>query len=89
MNFTILGRNSAAGPIYTDRPSLQYTPTPESWKKPPYEPHHLNPSKSKLNVRNSLNKTNENVSYSNHHIDNVRASCFVANPITTYQHIKK
>lgn len=36
MNFTILGRNSTAGPVYTDRPSSQYTSTPEPWKKPPY-----------------------------------------------------
>ena len=89
MNFTLINRNSNAGPIYTDRPSYSHVPHPESWKKPVNEPHHLNPSKSKLNIRNSLNKTGENISLSNHNIDTVKGSCFLNNPVCTYQHIKR
>ena len=79
MNFTILNRNSTAGPIYTDRPSFRESQVGEHWRKSS-EHHHLNPSKSKVNVRSFLNKTGEGFSLSHPNLDNVRGSGFLANP---------
>lgn len=89
MNFTIMSRNSVAGTVYTDRPSYQACSVPEPWKNTHKEHLHLNPSKSKVNVRSSLNKSGESFSLSNPNLDNVRASCIVNNPPKPSQHFSR
>ena len=56
MNYNHANRNSLISCIYSDRPSYPYNQPNEPWKNVANE-QHLNPSKSKVNVRQSLNKT--------------------------------
>ena len=53
-------QQSEASPIYTNRTGDRITSLAESWAKATTGQHHLNPSKSKINVRTFLNKTGDN-----------------------------
>lgn len=56
MNYNQVNRNSLINCIYSDRSAYPYNQPNEPWKNATNE-QHLNPSKSKVNVRQSLNKT--------------------------------
>jgi hypothetical protein len=74
MNYNQMNRNSLMSCIYSDRPGGSYPSQGEGWK--PAE-QHLNPSKSKVNVRQSLNKTVENGPAPNPILTTIRNSCLL------------
>jgi hypothetical protein len=88
MNYNQINRNSLMSSIYSDRPSYPYNPPTETSKNTPQE-QHLNPSKSKLNVRQSLNKTTENYNSVNPTIVNIRNSCLLPGSISTHNPSKQ
>jgi hypothetical protein len=55
---------SSTGPMSTDRSHAKMTNLDESWARTSGGQHHLNPSKSKINVKTFLNKTGDNFSLS-------------------------
>lgn len=73
MNYNHINRNSLISCIYSDRPATTYPHPSEGWRAPE---QHLNPSKSKVNVRQSLNKTVEGPS-TNPTLANIRNSCLL------------
>jgi hypothetical protein len=64
----------------TDRPSYQYNHTNEPTRNQLLDQNHLNPSKSKVNVRQSLNKTADVYPASHHNLINIRNSCIIPHP---------
>jgi hypothetical protein len=77
MNYSQINRNSLMSNLYSDRPSY-FNQQPDTWRSNLNEQHHLNPSKSKVNVRQSLNKTTEHTPV-NSTIANIRNSCVIPN----------
>ena len=59
MNFNHINRNSLMNSLYGSRNSYQSHPNTDQQLEITEE-HHLNPSKSKVNIKQSLNKTIEN-----------------------------
>ena len=57
MNFNNVNRSTLLNAYYTDRPSYNSVQPNELNRYGAAESNHLNPSKSKVNVRQSLNKT--------------------------------
>ena len=57
MNFTHNEPKINAAQFHIERPNERTNIMAESWTKPTQGHHHLNPSKSKINVRTFLNKT--------------------------------
>ena len=86
MQYNQINRNSLMSCVGSDRPSFQYSQANESWRNVNNYPHHLNPSKSKVNVRQSLNKTVDH--YSNTtptpNISSIRNSCLFSNPSSAH-----
>jgi hypothetical protein len=78
MNFNLINRNSLMSGLYTDRPAYNFATSH-------VEEQHLNPSKSKVNIRQSLNKTTEN-STANTTINSARNSCLLNNSLIEYTH---
>ena len=75
MNYSHINRNSLMSNLYTDRPHHHLKPS-EPWKPAPSDQPHLNPSKSKVNVRHSLNKTTDQATPTAHHrMPQYRHSC--------------
>lgn len=89
MNYTVLSRHSTAGPTFTDRPSDIGANMVRSKNRPSNEHHHLNPSKSKVNVRTFLNKSGDNFSLSNPNLDSVKGSGFLGNPPKAPQNVER
>lgn len=83
MNFNQVNRNSLISCIYSDRPAPPFNQGNDGWKHTPNE-QHLNPSKSKVNVRQSLNKTTENYSSVNPAIASIRNSCLLNTSFSTH-----
>ena len=81
MNYNQINRNSLMSCIYSDRPGYTVPQNAEGWR--PSE-QHLNPSKSKLNVRQSLNKTLENTPAQNSTAASVRNSCLFASSTSAH-----
>lgn len=81
MNYNQMNRNSLMSCIYSDRPGYNYPPAGENWRGPE---QHLNPSKSKLNVRQSLNKTVENGPAPNSTLTSVRNSCLLTSATSAH-----
>ena len=50
---------------------------------------HLNPSKSKINVRTFLNKTGDSFCQSHPNLDNFKASCPNGNPPKPFKNARK
>lgn len=67
--------------IYSDRPATTYSQVGEGWRAPE---QHLNPSKSKVNVRQSLNKTTEGPSSSNTTLNSIRNSCLITTAVSAH-----
>ena len=71
---------SMTGPLYTDRQNQKINNLAQSWATSTGGKHHLNPSKSKINVKTFLNKTGENFCLSHPNLENIRGSCYLGNP---------
>jgi hypothetical protein len=80
MHYSTIASSPVTPPIYTDRSSERNSHLDGSWVRANHLHPHLNPSKSKLNVKQFLNRSGEGSSLSNTNLDNVRGSCFLANP---------
>lgn len=79
MKFNQINRNSLMSGLYSERPSYNLPLKVDE--------QHLNPSKSKVNIRQSLNKTTENYTTNNPTINNIRNSCVLNTSLTTNSHI--
>ena len=84
MNYNQINRNSLMSNLYSDRPAYQYPQSNEPWRNNLNEQPHLNPSKSKVNVRQSLNKTTEHYPSPNATIASIRNSCLFTNSQSTH-----
>lgn len=86
MQYNQINRNSLMSCVGNERPSFQYSQANDSWRNVNNEPHHLNPSKSKVNIRQSLNKTVDHYSNSTPtpNITGIRNSCLFSNPSSAH-----
>jgi hypothetical protein len=81
MNYNQINRNSLMSCIYSDRPGYNCPPNGEGWRQ---NEQHLNPSKSKLNVRQSLNKTVEGTPVQGSTLASIRNSCLFTSSNTAH-----
>lgn len=81
MNYNAINRNSLMSCIYSDRPGYNAPPAGDGWR--PQE-QHLNPSKSKLNIRHSLNKTVENGPAPSSALASIRNSCLLTSAASSH-----
>lgn len=81
MNYNAINRNSLMSCIYSDRPGYNAPPNGDGWR--PQE-QHLNPSKSKLNIRHSLNKTVESAPPTASALTNIRNSCLLTSVASSH-----
>jgi hypothetical protein len=82
MNYNQINRNSLMSGLYTDRPTYNFTPHNT-------DEQHLNPSKSKVNIRQSLNKTTESYSNNNPNINSIRNSCVLNTSLTSSTRLRQ
>ena len=88
MNFNHINRNSLMNSLYGSRNSYQSHPNTDQQLEITEE-HHLNPSKSKVNIKQSLNKTIENCKMNSSIIVDIRNRSFMTNnPISANNQIK-
>ena len=80
MHYSTINSSHVSQPIYTDRSTDRNSHLESSWAKTNHPHPHLNPSKSKLNVKQFLNKSGESSSLTQSNLDSIRGSCFLANP---------